>query len=152
MSSAAIMTKNPVTLRADESVGAAAARLTEHSSISLPVVDAEGRYVGMFGITNLLCMLIPRVALAGDLLPNLRFLGDDPAELRKRFAEVQSRRVGDFADRSASTLAPDMPEVEAIRLFCQSHNSLAVVEPQTRKVVGVVSCWNAIKAIANSPG
>jgi CBS domain-containing protein len=148
MSCAAIMTKNPLTLRVDESVGAAAGKLVEHRFISLPVVDSEGRYAGMFGIYDLLSMLVPRVALAGNLTANLRFIADDPAELRLRYAELKSGRVGDAADRGAATLKPDTPQIEAIRLFCQSHGSLAVVEPDTRKVVGVISCWDAIQAIS----
>jgi CBS domain-containing protein len=148
MSCAAIMTRNPVTLDIDENVGAAAAKLIANNAISLPVVDAQGRYAGMFGINDLLCMLVPRVALAGNILPNLRFIGDDPAELRERYREVKARRVGDAADRSASTLRPDTPEIDAFRLFCQNHRSLAVVDPDTRKVVGVVACWDAVKAIS----
>jgi CBS domain-containing protein len=150
MSCAAIMTTNPVTLGVDESVGAAAGKLIAHQAISLPVVDADGRYAGMFGLYDLLSMLVPRVALAGNLLPNLRFVSDDPAELRKRYLELKSRRVGELANRSASTLRPDSPQIEAIRLFCQSHSSLAVIDPDTRKVLGVISCWDAAKAISGA--
>jgi CBS domain-containing protein len=150
MSCAAIMTTNPVTLGVDEDVGAAAAKLIAHNAISLPVVDAEGHYAGMFGINDLLSMLVPRVALAGNILPNLRFIGDDPAELRERYREVKTRRVGDAADRSSSTLRPDTPEIDAFRLFCQSHSSLPVIDPDTQKVVGVISCWDAINAISGT--
>src|ERR1700733_10437523 len=98
MSCVAIMTTNPVTLGVDESVGAAAAKLIAHQATILPVVDTEGRYAGMFGLYDLLSMLVPRVALAGNLLPNLRFIGDDPAELRRRYLELKTQRVGDMAN------------------------------------------------------
>ena len=45
----------------------------------------------MFGIYDLLGLLVPRVALAGDLLPNLRFIGDDPEALRTKFADGQDQ-------------------------------------------------------------
>jgi CBS domain-containing protein len=151
MDCAAIMTKNPLTVREDETVGSAVEKLIAHRYTNLPVVDANGRYVGMFGIHDLLCLLVPRVALAGDLLPNLRFLGDDPGALRRRFADVKARRLGDAADRNAAMLAPDTSEVEAIRLFCQKHTSLAVTERGTGKVVGIVSYWDAIRAISGAP-
>ncbi len=144
------MTKSPLTLRTDESVDSAAGKLVAHQFISMPVVDAEGRYAGMFGLHDLFSMLVPRVALAGNLLPNLRFIGDDPAELRQRYLELKTRRIGDAADRKASTLKPDTPGIEAIRLFCQSHSPLPVVEPNTQKVVGIVTCWDAIKAISDA--
>jgi CBS-domain-containing membrane protein len=150
MSCSAIMTRNPVTLHADESVAAAATKLIEQKFISLPVVDSEGCYAGMFGVNDLLSMLVPRVALAGNVVANLRFIGDDPAELRKRYAELKSRRVGDSLDRGASTLTPETPQNEAIQLLCQSHNALAVIDPATRKVVGVITGWDAIGAIAGA--
>ena len=151
MDCAAIMTKNPLTVHEDETVGAAAEKLIAQRHTNLPVVDADGGYIGMFGIHDLLCLLVPRVALAGDLMPNLRFLDDDPDALRRRFAEVKARRLGDAADRNATVLAPDTPEIEAIRLFCQKHTSLAVAERQTGKVVGIVSYWDAIRAISDAP-
>ena len=114
------------------------------------MVDSEGCYAGMFGVNDLLSMLVPRVALAGNVVANLRFIGDDPAELRKRYAELKSRRVGDSLDRGASTLTPETPQNEAIQLLCQSHNALAVIDPATRKVVGVITGWDAIGAIAGA--
>jgi CBS domain-containing protein len=152
MGCAAIMTKNPVTLDADESVGEAVGKLIAHRFVSLPVVDRDGRFAGMFGVVDLLSLLVPRVALAGDLLPNLRFIGDDAAALRTRYLEVKSRRVGDAADRGAATVNPDTPEIEAVRHFCQSHTSLAVVEPVTRQFVGLISCWDAIGALSGPLG
>jgi len=148
MSCAAIMTGDPLTIGEDESVADAAAKLVAHHHSSLPVVDANGRYTGMFGIYDLLSLLVPRVALAGNLMANLRFIIDDPGELRQKFLEVKSRRVGDAANRNAATLHPDSPEIEAIRLFCRSHDSLPVIEKDSGKIVGIVSCWDAIRALA----
>lgn len=147
MSCADIMTANPLTLKQSDSVADAAAALIARHYINMPVVDAEGVFLGMFGIYDLLGLLVPRVALAGDLLPNLRFVDDDPATLRAKFAEVRERRVGEWCDREAVTLHPDTPEIEAIRLFCRRHTTLAVVERDTRKLSGIVSYWDAINAI-----
>ena len=148
MSCAAIMTAEPLTLKESDSVRHAAKALIGHHYINLPVVDGEGRFLGMFGIYDLLGLLVPRVALAGDLIPNLRFVGDDPKELRARFEAVQAKTVGETCDRQAVVLHPDTPEVEAIRLFCLRHTSLAVAERETGKLLGIVSYWDAIAAIA----
>jgi CBS-domain-containing membrane protein len=87
------------------------------------------------------------VALAGGLLPNLRFMGDDAEDLRQRFREVAARKVGDVADRDARVLYPETPQIEALRLFCQQHTTLAVVERGTRKLLGIVSYWDALCAL-----
>jgi CBS domain-containing protein len=151
MSCAAIMTKEPLTVREDETVADAVAKLIAHHSMSLPVLDANGRYVGMFGVSDLLGLLVPRVALAGNLMSNLRFIGDDPDELRRRYAEVKSRRVSEAVDRNGARLHLDSPEVEAIRLCCRSHAEIPIIEKATEKVVGIVSCWDVLRALAGTP-
>jgi CBS-domain-containing membrane protein len=147
MTCAAIMTKDPLTARESDTVGEAAAKLISHRYVNLPVVDGNGRFIGMFGIYDLLSLLVPRMALAGGLLPNLRFLSDDPAELRAKYREVRTQLVGEVADREAVTLYPDTPEIEALRLFCHDHTTLAVVERDTRKLLGIVSYWDAARAV-----
>ncbi len=147
MTCAAIMTAKPLTVRESDSVAMATETLMQHQYINLPVVDAAGRFLGMFGIYDLLGLLVPRVALAGDLLPNLRFVGDDPKALRDKFHAVKTQTVGEWCDRTAVTLHPDTPEIEALRLFCRRHTTLAVVERETQKLVGIVSYWDAINAI-----
>src|SRR5437763_751580 len=150
MSCAEIMTREPVTIREQESVGDAAEKLVSNHVTNLPVVDAQNRYVAMFGLYDLLSLLVPRVALAGDLMSNLRFIADDPEELRRRYREVKSRPVSEVANRNAPTLDPDSPEVEAIRLFCRNHITLPVVDRDSRRVLGILSCWDAIRALAGS--
>jgi CBS-domain-containing membrane protein len=150
MSCAGIMTKAPPTIRDDASVAEAAGALIAQREMNLPVVDSDGRYAGMFGIGDLLGLLVPRVALAGDLTANLRFIGDDPEDLRRKFREVKNLRVADVADRNAAPLHPETPEIEAIRLFCRNRSTLPVVERESRKVVGMISRGDVIRAIAGS--
>ncbi len=151
MSCAAIMSKEPLTIAEDETVADATAKLIAHRHTSLPVVDAAGRLVGMFGIHDLLGLLVPRVALAGDLLSNLRFITDDPGELQRRYEDVKARRVSELADRNGARLAPDAPEIEAIRLCCRGQTPVPVVERETDRVIGIISCWDAVRALAGTP-
>ena len=150
MTCAAIMTEAPLFVREDETVGTATAKLIEHRYVNLPVVDASGKLVGMFGIYDLFSLLVPKVALAGGLLPNLRFMGDDPEDLRAKYHEVSVRKVGDAAERDVRVLHPDTPEIEALRLFCEQHSTLPVVERDTRKLVGIVSYWDAVSALTGN--
>lgn len=147
MSSTTIATKSSPSIGEQECVAEATAKLVSNHFTNLPVVDSEGRYVGMFGLYDLLSLLVPRVALAGDHMSNLRFIADDPEELRRKYSEVKNRRVADVANRKAPTLDPDWSEAEAIRLFCRNHTSLPVVDRNSGRVVGIVSCWDAIRGI-----
>lgn len=152
MSCAAIMTANPTRVRDSDSLAEAAAALAREHGLDLPVVDEAGRFVGMFGLYDLLSLLVPRVALAGDLTPNLRFVGDDMNRLRTRFESIRTRPVGACCERQCVTLAPDSEAIEALRLFCHRHTRLAVVDPGSRMLVGVVSWADAITALAGEVG
>ncbi len=147
MRCAAIMTADPPTVRDCESVGAAARKLIDHRQLNLPVVDAEGRYVGMFAAEDLLNLVVPRVALAGGLAPNVRFVADDPDSLRERFKSVKQRAVGEVADKNAAVLTPDTPPIDAFRIFCRNRASLAVIDPASRKLLGTLSYWEVMREI-----
>lgn len=147
MSCSAIMTSAPVMLRDSETVAEAATRLLAQELPNLPVVDDDDRYVGMFGVGDLVGLVVPRVALAGGFESNLRFVGDDPGDLRRKFAALEDRRVSEFANRGCATLDPDSPQTEAVRLFCRDHTALAVVEKASGRVVGMVSHRDVLRAL-----
>jgi len=152
MTCSLIMTKDPLTAPESQTLGEAARLLVEHRCTSLAVVDSGGKFVGMFGLYDLMRLLIPKVALAGGLTPNLRFMGDDAEELRARFRDVRSRPVGEVAERDMPLLHPDTPEIEALRLFCQERTTLPVVERGTKKLAGVVSYFDALRAVTGTRG
>ena len=148
MRCADIMNANPPSVHDTDSVAKAAAELVSGRHLGLPVIDAEGRYIGMFGADDLLGLVVPRVAIAGgNVVPNLRFVGDNPKTLTTRFGEVARQAVGAVVDRNAIVLSPDTPQIEAFRIFCRSRTSLPVVEPQSRKLVGLVSYFDVMGAV-----
>ena len=144
---ATIMTPNPKTVRDSETIGHAAEEIIAQRAINLPVVDAEGRLVGLFGIYDLLALLVPRVAVIGNLLPNLRFVGDDAGELQRKFAALKTSPVQRAVNREAVRVYPDTPLIEALRLFCRNHMTIPVVERDSGKLVGMISYWDAARAI-----
>jgi CBS-domain-containing membrane protein len=147
MTCAAIMTRNPVSVRESETIGHAAKQILAHRTINLPVVDAEGRLIGLFGIYDLLALLVPRVAVIGNLLPNLRFVGDDAGELNRKFAELKDSPVQRAVNREAVRVHPDTPLAEAVRLFCRNHMTLPVVERDTGILAGMISYWDVAQSI-----
>ena len=144
MRCAAIMTSDPLRLRDTLSVGDAARTLIAERQTSVPVVDSEDRYLGMFGTADLLGLLVPRVALAGSLAPNVRFVDDDPRALTARFEALKHRALGDVADRDVVVLAPDTPHIDAFRVFCRNPQSLPVVDPESGRLLGMVSYWDVV--------
>ncbi len=151
MTCATIMTANPAAVRESETIGHAAKQIIAHNSINLPVVDAGGRLIGLFGIYDLLALLVPRVAVIGNLLPNLRFISDDIADLQGKFMSLRDMPVRRAVNREAVRVHPDTPLVEAIRLFCRNHTTIPVVERDSGVLVGMISYWDAAKLITKAP-
>ncbi len=147
MRCAAVMNVHPITVGAGDSVAAAANTLIAQRSTNLAVVDTQGCYVGSFGVDDLLGLIVPRVAIAGSLASNVRFIDDNPKRLGERFRALKTRPVGEVADRTALVLAPETTLIEAFRILCRSRVTLPVVEPASRKLLGSVSYWDVIGAI-----
>ena len=150
MTCAGIMTANPKALRQSETIGRAAEEIAAHDSVSLPVVDMSGRLVGVFGIHDLLALLVPRVAVIGNLLPNMRFLGDDMGVLQDKFDALRDCPVERAVNREVARVYPDTPLVEALRLFCHNHTTIPVVERGSGILVGTICYRDAAKLIAKN--
>jgi CBS domain-containing protein len=143
-----IMTADPLTLRADDSVARAAELMLGHRYLILPVVDANDRYVGVFDMWDLLGLLLPKAATLDDLVPDLGFLGDDLPGLQARLGEIGKQPVGPFARPDLPALKPTMSVTEALLLFYRNRSALPVVDEATKRVVGVLSYWDVLAAIA----
>jgi CBS domain-containing protein len=143
----AFMTKNPVTLRADDTVGRAAEIMLKNRYLILPVVDAERRYTGVFDMWDLLALLLPKGAVV-DHLPGLGFLADDLPALQQKLKGMSEQKVGPLARPDLPMLRPDTSPVEALLLFYRNRSTLPVVDETSGKLVGVLSYWDALAAIS----
>jgi CBS domain-containing protein len=143
-----IMTAKPPTLRADDTVARAATLMLGRRYLVLPVVDADGRCTGVFDMWDLLALLLPKAATLDHLVPDLGFLGDDLPSLQAKLQEVGGEPVGPLARPDLPLLKPDTPVVEALLLLYRNRTTLPVVDADNR-VVGVLSYWDALAAIAN---
>jgi CBS domain-containing protein len=143
-----IMDTNPATVGPDTSVQDVVATLREHQLPGVPVVDSDGRCVGMVTETDLVLpdedgdLHIPHyINLFGGtvfLEPLSRFEG----RLRKAFAAD----AADMMSRDPDTVGPDTSIREAARLIhAKGHNRLPVVEDG--RLVGVVTRLDVLGAL-----
>jgi CBS domain-containing protein len=144
-----IMDTNPATVGPETSVQDVVATLREHQLPGVPVVDSDGRCVGMVTETDLVLpdedgdLHIPHyINLFGGtvfLEPLSRFEG----RLRKAFAAD----AADMMTRDPDTVGPDASIKEAARLIhAKGHNRLPVVEEDGR-LVGVVTRLDVLGAL-----
>jgi CBS domain-containing protein len=144
-----IMDSSPATIAPDAPVDEVVTKMRAHELPGLPVVDAEGRCVGMVTEADL---VLPDDE--GDLhLPHyinlfggtvfLEPLGRFEGRLRKAFASTAE----DMMTRDPLTVEPDTTVREAARVIHDSgHNRLPVVEGE--RLVGVVTRVDVLGALA----
>ena len=143
------MDSGPASVRLDAPVEEVVALLREHGLPGVPVVDDEGRCVGIVTEADL---VLPDDQ--GDLhLPHyinlfggtvfVEPLGRYEQRLRKAFASTAE----DMMTRDPNTVGPDMSAKEAALLIHETgHNRLPVVEDG--RLVGVVTRLDVLGALA----
>ena len=144
-----IMAPNPASVHPETSVEEVIELLRRHELQGVPVVDGEGRVVGMVTEADL---VLPDDQ--GDLhLPHyinlfggtvfLEPLGRFEGRLRKAFAST----AAEMMTRRPDTVSPDTSAKDAARLVHESgHNRLPVVEDG--RLVGVVTRLDLLGALA----
>jgi CBS domain-containing protein len=144
-----IMDSSPATVHPETPVDEVIAVMREHELPGVPVVDGEGKCVGIVTEADLVLpddqgdLHLPHyINLFGGtvfLEPLSRFEG----RLRKAFAST----AADMMTRHPDTVAPDTSAKDAARLLHESgHNRLPVVEDG--RLVGVVTRLDLLGALA----
>lgn len=144
----AIMLKNPLTIGADDSVPAAVRMMKEHGMRNLPVVDGEGKFLGVFTTVHLIELLLPRAATMEGGLNDLTFVHDTLDDVRQRWNEVQDHRVGDFIETEDIPVATaETSLIEVLLLIFQNRTHITIVNEDSKKVVGVVTFSKVIDSL-----
>lgn len=147
-----IMEADPVSVGTDTDVETVIAKLREEELPGLPVVDAEGRCVGIVTEADLVVpddqgdLHLPHyISVFGGVVflePFKRF--ED--KLRKAFASS----AADMMTADPDTIGPDASPQEAARTIHDSgHNRLPVVDDDGR-LVGIVTRVDVLGALASS--
>jgi CBS domain-containing protein len=144
-----IMDPSPATVTPDASVEEVVRTLREHELPGVPVIDRDGRCVGIVTEADLVLpddqgdLHIPHyINLFGGTV-FLEPLGRFEKRLRKAFAS----NAADMMTPDPDVVSPDTPVLEAARLVHESgHNRLPVVEDG--RLVGVVTRVDLLGALA----
>lgn len=149
-----IMTTDAPVLQTTDTIGTAIEMMLKHRVLGLPVVDPDGIYKGMFAKSRLFGLMLPVLGSVEELLPKLAAstaldqTGSDALpEIRERLAEIAKHVVGTYADPTVPVLHPESPIVAAVLLVYRVRNFVAVVDPESSKLLGVVTTWNALERL-----
>jgi CBS domain-containing protein len=145
-----IMDSNPVTVSPDEEVESVLAKLRENELPGLPVVDGEGRCVGIITESDLIIS-----GADSDLhLPHyIQIMGgviwlESPHKFEERARRALASTAAEMmTSEDLATVAPDATAQEAGRKIAkEGHNRLPVVG-EDGKLVGVVTRVDVLSAL-----
>jgi CBS-domain-containing membrane protein len=134
-------------LDADDSVGDATRRMLADRVSDVPVVDADGRLIGLFKLDRLFASLLPKAALLGYGVPDLAFVSDTLGELRERMREVEDAKLRDFVVKPDHVVHPDTSPLEIVLLLYKGANNIPVVTRDSGRLVGMAAARDVLAAL-----
>jgi CBS domain-containing protein len=149
MKVAEIMNRTPVSVRSDSTFGSAFQTLLESRVTTIPVVDAEGVYQGIFDLKDIWHILLPKAAqLNRKSLEDLSFVSSSIGKMKDQIEEAASLPIAQFlTSADLPALHPESPLIQAVLLLDEYGETLAVVDRQTRKLVGTIAAWQLLDAL-----
>jgi CBS domain-containing protein len=142
-----LMTRDVVTVPPDTPVPALARLLAERGVSSAPVVEADGRLVGIVTEADLL----RRVAALGERPKGwLARLFADPSAQAARYAKGHGARARDVMTTDLITVEEDARAEEIARLL-EEHRIKRVPVLRDGRLAGVVSRADLLRAVLESP-
>lgn len=139
MSIQELINENAVVLQDSTPIERATRQLLESRLSALPVIDADGHYLGVFSMHRLLSMLLPRAVLIEGGVSDLGFVTDPMESLCERMREHGSHSVSEALEKSAPVAHPDTPLLEVVLHLYRGANDIPVVDRQTGRFLGMVS-------------
>lgn len=141
-----IMTRDVCTVREDTDLKDLSALFVEHNYKTLPVVDADGRLVGIVSQTDLIeqdkPLHIPTVISIFDWVLYL----ESPKAFSDEVRKVSARKVGEICAREVITCSPDTP-VEEVASLMVEHKIHLVPVLEGERLVGVVARLDIIRSM-----
>jgi CBS domain-containing protein len=141
-----LMTPEVVTVRPTTPIKGVARSLVDHRISGVPVVDDDGRVLGVVSEGDLIVK--EQGADAVERRPLARIFGDSPTT-RAQLAKVLALTAGDAMTAPAITVAADASVAEAAAIMTRNRiNRLPVVDGD--KLVGVVSRADVVRAFVRT--
>ncbi len=138
-----IMTKDMVSVNPEDNVLSALSILFKMQISGLPVIDKQGKLVGMFTEKDILSYILPSyIEKVG------RFIYEEnPKSTKKKFTELSNIKVAQLMRREVVTAGEEVTLCEAARIMLiQKARRLPVLD-KSDKVTGIVARCDILKAL-----
>lgn len=140
-----IMTKDVIAVSPKTPVHEAAELMVDHAISGLPVVDDDGKVVGIVSEGDLILREKPR-----ERTPWWRAFFGDAERLAREYQKAHGTTVEEVMTRSLITVSPDLP-IESAALVLDQHRIRRVPVLADGWLVGIVSRGDLIKVLSRAP-
>jgi CBS domain-containing protein len=139
-----VMTKDVDSAKPDDSAEEALTRLFKMQISGLPVIDAQGKLVGMFTEKDILRSILPSyIEKVG------RFVYEEnPKSIKNKFKELGNLKVSQLMRKEVITVFEDAAVCEVARIMLTEKVRRIPVLNKENKVVGIVAREDIIKSYA----
>jgi CBS domain-containing protein len=148
MKAADVMTRRLITIDPDSSVADAAKSMLENRISGLPVIDGQGRLVGLISEGDLL----HRAEMGTQQRPRRSWwlnLISGPTGAADDYIKSHSRKVRDVMTQSVVSVSPDASINDIVRVL-ERHRIKRVPVLDNGQLVGIVSRANLLQALASA--
>lgn len=147
-----VMTPNPLVINPDAPLKDAIALLAQERIGGLPVVDNTGKLVGFISETDIIWQqsgVTPPAYIT--ILDSVIYL-ENPSRYEKELHKALGQTVGEVMSRgNIITISPDCSLSEAARLMNQKQVHRLPVLDKSKQLIGILTCGDIIRVMANSP-
>lgn len=140
-----VMTKNVISISPDINLKEAMEILFENRISGLPVIDKEGKLLGMFTEKEILKIALPSY---WDEVGRFIYY-EDPKVIKKKMAELKDHRVYQIMRRDVVCVDEDTALCEAARIMLTQKIRRIPVLDKEKKVIGIVAREDIVRAFAH---
>ena len=139
-----IMIKDVVSIKPDDNAKDALALLFKMQISGLPVIDGQGKLVGMFTEKDILRSILPSyIEKVG------RFVYEEnPKSIKNKFKELENLKVSQLMRKEVITVFEEAAVCEVARIMLTQKVRRTPVLNKENKVVGIVAREDIIKSYA----
>jgi len=139
-----VRTENAASVEMNSSkLGQVLARMTKHHMQQLLLVNSDGEFAGEITTFILAKMLIPESGEGNQSHEEAD--KETVVDVDDRIMPHLGRSVSDFAEHDIPIMHPETPLMDAVKLLASGRLRLPVVDPETNKMVGVISCLTVLR-------
>jgi len=147
---AEVMTRDPITVKAETPLREAIKILAEKRISGLPVVDDTGKLIGIISETDLMWQQTGVTPPAYFMIFDSVIYLKNPIEYERELHKALGQTVGEVMSKKTITTLPDKPLREAAKIMRDRKIHRLPVLDKSDQVVGILSLSDIIRDMAQS--